>query len=137
MANFLYNTIAYHVSKGDVDLDTDVLKAVLLNSGYTPSESHERWVDIVASEISGTGYTAGGKALTNVVVTEASGVVTVDADNPAWGPGASLTARYMIIWDETANYLVGCFDFGDNKTVVSGTFTYQFSALGFMRFTKA
>jgi hypothetical protein len=136
MGDFLYNRASYHVSKNDVDLDSHVLKAMLLNSGYVPDASHNRTTDIVANEITGTGYTAGGLTLTGVAVTEASGVTKVDATDAQWGPGATITARYMVVYDFTANYLLTCFDFLVNKSVVNGTLTYEFDADGFMRFTN-
>jgi len=135
MPDFIYNRASYHVANGNVDLDSHELKAMLLNSGYVPNAAHNRIADVAANEISGTGYTAGGQTLTGVALTESSGTTTLDANDPQW-PGASFTARYMVVYDFTANYLLVCFDFGSNKTVVAGTFTYEFNVLGFMRFTK-
>lgn len=49
----------------NINLGSDTLKMGLLN-GYTPSlASDTHWADIVANEISGTGYTAGGVTLSS------------------------------------------------------------------------
>jgi hypothetical protein len=78
-----------------------------------------------------TGYTAGGKALTNTGV----GITTVtsftDFSDVSW-TSASFTARGCVIYNSssisglTLNSLVCSIDFGGNKTVSSGTFTIQF-----------
>ncbi len=55
---------------GSIALTTDTLKMGLLGSGYTPNlTADNHWSDISAHEISGTGYTAGGVALTSVTLT--------------------------------------------------------------------
>jgi hypothetical protein len=71
---------------GHIDLLSDTLMMALLGSGYTPDlTSDTHWSDISSNEITGTGYTAGGVALTSVssVVTAAnSWGVTWAADTP-------------------------------------------------------
>jgi hypothetical protein len=121
---------------GSMDMDSDTFKAVLLADTYTPSAAHTQLSDISAHEISGTGYTAGGATLTSVTWSQAAGVLTFDADNPQW-TGASFTARYMAIYDDTAanNELVCLFDFGSNQTVTASTFTFTFNASGIITIT--
>ena len=80
-------------------------------------------------EISGSGYTAGGKTLT------VSQVPTYDASNDTafisfanvtWNP-ASFTARAALIYNATTNAAVAVIDFGSDKTnTAAGTFTVTF-----------
>ena len=82
-----------------------------------------------AGEITGTGYTAGGKVLT------VSQVPTYDASNDTafvnfanitWDP-ASFTARAALIYNSTTNAAVAVLDFGSDKTnTAAGTFTVTF-----------
>jgi len=80
-------------------------------------------------EITGTGYTAGGKILT------VSQVPTYDASNDTayvsfanvvWNP-ASFTARCALIYNSTTGAAVAVLDFGSDKTnTAAGTFTVTF-----------
>ena len=80
-------------------------------------------------EITGTGYTAGGKVLT------VSQVPTYDASNDTafinfanvtWNP-ASFTARAALIYNATTGAAVAVLDFGSDKTnTQAGTFTVTF-----------
>jgi hypothetical protein len=79
-------------------------------------------------EITGTGYTAGGKVLT--VVPPASNATTntayVSFDNVTWNP-ASFTCNGALIYNSTTGAAVCVLSFGSNKTA-SNTFTITFPA---------
>lgn len=68
------------------DLDTDALKLALMDENHVPSlTSQNNWNQISANECSGTGYTAGGKALTGVSLTyDVNGNITLEADDVTW-----------------------------------------------------
>ena len=77
------------------------------------------------NEISGTGYTAGGQALSNVTVNSTSnGIVYVSFSNPVWDP-AQFTARGALIYNTTrSNASIAVLDFGSDKTQAgNNTFT--------------
>lgn len=75
-------------------------------------------------EVSGTGYTAGGKTLTNVTVNQADGVAYLDFDNVVWDP-AAFTARGALIYNPSlSNAAVAVLDFGADKTATT-SFTVQ------------
>jgi hypothetical protein len=77
------------------------------------------------NEISGTGYTAGGQALSNVTVNSTSnGVVYISFSNPVWDP-AQFTARGALIYNTTkSNASIAVLDFGSDKTQAgNNTFT--------------
>ena len=84
-----------------------------------------------SNEVSGTGYTGGGNALTNTGVGTTTVTSFTDFSDTSW-TSASFTARGCLIYNTTAitgltaNRAVCSIDFGGDKTVSSGTFTIQF-----------
>ena len=78
-----------------------------------------------------TGYTGGGKALTNTGVGTSTVTSFTDFSDVSW-TSSSFTTRGCVIYNSstisglTADALVCSIDFGGNKTVSSGTFTIQF-----------
>jgi hypothetical protein len=75
-------------------------------------------------EITGAGYVAGGKVLTNVVPAASNGVAFISFLNVTWNP-ASFTARGALIYNSTTGAAVAVLDFGSDKTA-SSTFTVTF-----------
>ena len=75
-------------------------------------------------EIVGTGYTAGGEALTIVVPATSGTTAFVSFDNVIWDP-ASFSAKAALIYNATTNAAVAVLDFGEEKTAVN-TFTVTF-----------
>ena len=75
------------------------------------------------NEVSGTGYSAGGVALSDVTVSSGDGVGFVDFSDATWA-SSSFTARGALIYNATqGNKAVMVLDFGDNKTSNNSTFT--------------
>ncbi len=67
---FLYGKALLAAFNGEVNWNSDVIKAMLLTSSYTPDRTlHDYVDDIRAYEVSGTGYTAGGATLTGCTAT--------------------------------------------------------------------
>ena len=83
----------------------------------------------------GSGYTTGGSALTNIDVTLDSDTAVCDFANESW-TSASFTARGLLLYNTTAitgfttNRSILAINFGGDKTVTSGTFTIEFQAAG-------
>jgi len=78
-------------------------------------------------EASGTNYTAGGAALTNVNPTTSSTTAFTDFADLTFGT-ATVTARGCMIYNDTASGdpCVAVFDFGGDKTSTAGSFTITF-----------
>lgn len=77
-----------------------------------------------ANEVTGTGYDAGGKVLTNVTVSKSGSTAYLDFDNVTWDP-ASFTARCALIYNPGYGDLaIAVLDFGSDKTATT-TFTVQ------------
>lgn len=134
----IYGSFAEDVAKGNIDLDTDTFY-IMLTTGYTPNAStHTKRSDVTASEITGTGYTAGGQALGSITVNRSGAVTTFDAADSSWTT-STITSDKAVIYKRrggaaSADELVCCLDFG-STTSTAGTFTVQFGASGILTFT--
>ena len=130
MASGIYNRFKANLLNKEIDLEADTIKVMLLNNSHAFTATHNQKSEIVANEISGTGYTAGGAALANKAVTQAA-TSKWDADDTAW-TSASFTAYHAVIFDDTLTNddLICSIDFGAAKTVSAGTFTIQWHTDG-------
>jgi hypothetical protein len=84
----------------------------------------------VTNEVSGTGYSAGGGALTNVTPTTSGTTALTDFADLTFS-SATITARGALIYNSsttagTANRAVVVLDFGGDKSSSAGDFTIQF-----------
>lgn len=116
-----------------VNLNSDAVKVMLASASYTPNQATDAFQSALgANEISGTGYTAGGTALTGTSLTNAANVLTLAAANTAW-PTATFTARYAVIVDTqpgsaATNPLIGYIDFGANQSPSGVTFQINWTS---------
>ena len=80
-----------------------------------------------SNEVSGSGYTAKGNALTSVDPALSGSTAVCDFTDTSF-TSASFTARGCLIFNDSAtgDPAVCAIDFGADKTVTSGTFTIQF-----------
>ncbi len=132
----LYNSFLFDVTTGNIDLNTDTFYAMLVTSAYTfNQDTHTRRSDIT-NEVVGTGYTAGGQALTGVTVTQdnTGNRVWFDCNDPSW-PSATITARGMVVYKRrgglaSADELVGFYDFVTDQSSSGAAFTVLVKASG-------
>lgn len=121
-----------------VDFDSDTIKCSLHTSSYTPAQKTDDFWNDATNEVSGTGYTAGGKTLTSATVNVSELTMFVDAADVEW-TSASFTARYAVIYKSTGTSstspVISYIDFGENLTVTSGTFKITFGAEGIAKIT--
>ena len=77
---------------------------------------------------SGTNYTSGGSALTNIAPTSSGTTVFCDFSDFTFGT-ATVTARGCMIYNDTnSDKSVATIDFGGDKTSTAGDFTIVFPA---------
>lgn len=129
-----------------LDIDTDVLKALLIKPAYTPNQAtHDFLNDVTANECStvGTGYAR--QTLGAPVQSQAANVWQTDFNDIAFGTltltGAGLGPRYAAIYDETSGatdatrpLLFYC-DFGAEQNPNGQTFTIQWPTGGPLKIT--
>jgi hypothetical protein len=106
------------------DLSTDTIKIAL----YTGNASLDASTTVYSatSEVSGTGYTAGGQVMTGVAISSSGYIAYANWDNVSWT--AALTARCALIYNASkGNKSVAVLDFGSDKTSTT-TFTITMPA---------
>jgi hypothetical protein len=144
MPSKLYGQFLSQALNKEIDFDTDTIKVALLTNAYTPDQdAHNYYDDVVANEVSGTGYTAGGSTLANKTnsYNSATNVIVLDADDVTWS-SSTITARYAVIYDATpatnaTRPLIGYVDFGSDQSSSNGNFTITWDATGIVRITVA
>jgi hypothetical protein len=118
-----------------IDWDTDTIKVALCTSSYTPNQDTHDFFNDITNEVSGTGYTAGGKTLTASAPSydTASNEVRMDANDVEWTE-STITARYAIVYKSTGTAstspLIGYVDFGEDKVSSAGLFKIAWAATG-------
>lgn len=133
-ANFL--SLTDSLARGNVNFATDSFKGLLVSA--LPDETAlDTWEDRadVTGEISGTGYTAGGVALTltvgSVDTTNNRIPITITDLAPGW-TSATLSAVGLIIYKTTGvaanDKLVSVVDFGGTVSCTAGNFSVDFTA---------
>lgn len=118
-----------------IDLNSDVIKCALFTDAITGTFNFDTnlaygsapWN---ASEVSGTGYTAGGATLATPGVAISSGVVAFDAADASWST-STITARGGLVYDSTTSSVaIVAVNFGADFSSTAGTFTVQWHASG-------
>ena len=130
MASFNFNSFVRDVVTGAIDFDTDTFKGMLVTTAPTTTHK-DTWSkrSDVTGEVTGTGYTAGGTAVTLTVaaVDTTNDDVEVTCSSPSWA-SSTITAAAMVIYKSrggasSADELVCTIDFGGTVSSTAGTFT--------------
>lgn len=128
MASLNYNSMLRDEATGAIDFDTDSFKVMLVTSAYVENkDTHTKRSDIT-NEVVGTGYTAGGTAITATVsaVDTANDRVDITFGAVSW-TASTITARKAIIYKSrggvaTADELICVNDFGADFTSTGAAF---------------
>lgn len=139
----VYSPAALALGTAGFNLSTDTIMCALLGSGYTPNAtSHSLYSDVSAQEVTGTGYTQGGLALTSQSWTTSAGTATFTAANVTWA-NSTITARYAVLVRRAGGSLVAgdkllaYVDLTGGGTIssTSAAFTIQWNASGIFTMT--
>jgi hypothetical protein len=108
-----------------LDSGGNTFKLALYTSSATMSAATTAFT--TTNEASGTNYTSGGAALTNINPTSSGTTAFTDFSDLTFGT-ATITARGCMIYNDTAtgDPTVAVFDFGADKTSTAGSFTITF-----------
>ena len=102
----------------------DAIKLALFVAAATLDASATAYS--TTNEASGTGYTAGGGALTNVTPVLSSTTALADFADLTFST-ATITARGCMLYNSTdSDRALSVHDFGADKTATAGDFTIQF-----------
>ena len=114
------------------NLESDTLKVMLVNS---PAPVNTNSVKADLTEISpGSGYSAGGTAVTITTKTQSGGTYTLAANQVVFTASGGTIGpfRYAVLYDDTptspADPLIAWWDYGSGITLNDGeTFTVKFN----------
>lgn len=114
-----------------IDLSAETNKVAMVTDSYTPDfNAHDFYADLT-NEVSGTGYTVGGKAITTTTLGVSGGVLTYDADDVSWTTSTITSAMAGVIYaDAVGDELIYLMDFVTAASTSAGTFTIQINASG-------
>lgn len=130
MTSGIYTSFKTNLMNKVLNLASDTINCALLTSSFSFLASNTVWSNVSANEISGTGYTTGGVALSGLSVTASGTSAVWTASNAVWST-ATFSAAFAVIYDTTvSNDLLCAIDFGGTLSVSSGTFTIQWSGSG-------
>jgi hypothetical protein len=103
----------------------DTFRIALYTSSATLGASTTAYS--ATNEVSGTGYTAAGNALTNVDPTTSGTTAFTDFADTTWS-SATITANGALIYNDShaSDAAVCVLAFGGDKTSTNGDFTIQF-----------
>ncbi|MFE7798990.1 hypothetical protein [Nocardia sp. NPDC057440] len=128
----------------EIDFDTDTIKIMLCTNSYTFDQDAHQYKSSITNEVSGTGYTAGGQALTSVTVSydTSTNTIKLDAADPSW-PSSTITgARKAVIYDSTpgtdaSRPLIAYLESDADLSTTSGTLSITFDVAGIATMTVA
>ena len=124
--NYSCNSLRSNMMSGGINFSTDTFYMALYTNAATLDETTTEYT--TQGEVSASGYTAGGEAVTATVSTQTTpsgSIVYVNFSSPSWT--AALTARGALIYKAGANGAVCVLDFGNDKTSTT-TFTVTMPA---------
>lgn len=112
------------------------INVALMKGGWViDQDAPETYLDVVADEATGIGYTQNGVAIPNraVVLDPATNETRLIGDAVQW-PNSTITARGAIIYMLFAPYaLLGYVDFAADRASENGLFRIEWPATGVLR----
>jgi len=128
MANVVPYSFAQELLKGQHNFPTNTIYIALYEagSGAPYAVSDTAYSSGTSNQVSGTGYTTGGKVLQNGTVANQTSVATVTFDTISW-TSATFGAAYGVLYNNSSSdKLIVVLDFGGTKSCSNGTFTITF-----------
>lgn len=124
----------FFIDTAGESLEAEDNKVLMVTDSESPNfDTHDFRADI-AAEVTGTGYTAGGAAITSTEITLSSGVLTFDGADVSWSSSTIANAMaavgYTNVGSAATDQLVWLSDFVSAASSSNGTFTIQWAAGG-------
>lgn len=139
----IYGPLIGNLFSKTVSWSADDIRVMLVTSSYTPDQDTHSFLSSVTGEATGTGYTAGGQALTSKTSSYdgSTNTLTLDAADATWA-NSTITARYAVIYDNTganaaSKPLLAYLDFGSDVASTAGNFVIEWDATGIIKATVA
>lgn len=128
---YIYDEFKYQLLLATHDMDTDALYVAMFTSSYVPDVATDTlYSGISTYEVSGTGYTAGGEAVTTPSVTkdETNNRALFDADDVTWTSLGALSPQpaYAVLYNSATGSLIAYWEI---ETLTNGgDYSLQFSS---------
>lgn len=136
MPSYLTNKFKDLVLNGDIDLVADTFKIMACNQ-FTVNVATQDFINSVsANQITATGYTAGGQALTSkaIVRDNTDNRAYWDFANPSWTITGTMTAQTFVIYKDTGtpstSPIVAIIDTGAPQSRTDADFVLQLNTKG-------
>lgn len=136
---YFYGPFFKSLANKEIDLDTDTIKMLAVSSSYTPNRAtHDYKDDVVANEVTGTNFAAGGLSLSSVSINfvAANSWPTARANSTAYVAGQVFRPStgngylYQVITAGTSGGSAPTFPTTIGGTVSDGTATLLCVATG-------
>ena len=129
----VYGPFIQNVLKADIDFDTIQPKGLLANSSYTPNpDTHDFLDDVVANEVTGTNWPAGGQNTTATITLDAaSNEVRVALSDISVATVTLSDGKHLVVYNSTpgtnaTRHLIGYVTFDTALAPSAGTLTIDF-----------
>lgn len=137
MASIIFDSFWDDLEKGNIDLDTDTFKAMLVTSSYVESKTAHTKRSDVTNEVTGTAYSAGGSAVTFTLTKDTVNNRQDAAYSNQVYAASTITARKQIVYKVSTgspngapyDNLVCVNDFGSDVISTAGTLTINGSTI--------
>lgn len=135
MFSFIYNSAKFAILSGAIQPLVDTLKVALVTSAYSANKDGHDYFNDVTGEVSGTGYTASGKALSGLSLSQdnANDRAALLASNLSWSVG-TFTARGAVLYKASGSAatspLIAYMDFGADRSVAGQDFNLEWNPNG-------
>ena len=126
--------------EGDIDVGGHVFKAMLASSSYTPNpDTHDDKADVVANEVTGTGWAAGGVTVTlDTAIDTANNRVYITISDINETTVTLSDGKHLVIYDDThaSDALLGYVTFDTALAPSAGPLSVDFDGTnGALRIT--
>lgn len=119
-----------------IDLSLTTNKIALFTNGVSPNFSSDTAYAVApynANEVSGTGYTAGGAAVSSPTVTESpTGTLMYDLADTSWTTATITNAKAALLYSNALSpkAAICLVNLGADYSSVAGTFTVSWASTG-------
>lgn len=134
MSSSCYDSFLDQVARGNINLASDSIYVMLVDSTYTPNQASHIYRSSVTGEVSGTGYTAGGQTVAVTLTKDTVNHKLVVTFGAVQWTTSTITAAKAVYYKRrggaaSADELIAVDEFGSNVVSSASTFTLAASTV--------
>lgn len=134
---YLYGQATRSAFNKEVDFDTDVVKVLLCDASYTPSQDTHRYLTDITNEITGGSYARQTLGSKTVAYDGPSNTYTMDGADPTFAGITAVNIRYAVFFIDTGTAatspLLCYYDFESNSSPSFQDFKVTIHASGLIQ----